>query len=74
MTARHETEPGIFSQADNVVELASEEALERAWEEYRLHTARAHVDLSLYLDRGYIQDNIRLHNRFQRLFKMREGL
>lgn len=56
-----------------VAQLVTQEAVDRAWEAYRAHSERARNNMTLCLDREYVQENVCLHNRFQRLFNMMEG-
>lgn len=58
----------------DIIALSDQARVDEAWEAFRAHSARAQKDLSLMLDREYVQESIRLHNRFTRLFKMQEGL
>lgn len=61
----HETAPGIFS---NVVEIASEDAIEAAWENYAAHMRQATDNPALLTDRGWTQRRAVLNRRFDQLY------
>lgn len=53
-----------------VIDIATKESVERAWEAFRDHAARSFDDRSLVLNRGYMEEWARLEARFKRLSLM----
>lgn len=59
--------------ATNVIELASAESVDRAWQAYADHTAQGFADPKLCLDRNWMQTRARLLRRFDQLYLARCG-
>jgi hypothetical protein len=58
----------VSAQAGNVVELVSQQAVDQAWAALKAHNARLVETPSLATDRDFMQTQIRLHDRFSRLY------
>ena len=58
----------MSAQSATILDFASDEAVERAWDDLRGHRARIVSDTSLLLDRAWTEEDVRLYSRFQRLF------
>lgn len=71
---RLETAPGCFTDVpSNVVELASEERVDEAWETYAAMARRLADDPKLLFDRDFNEGLARRHERWKRLFLMQDG-
>lgn len=71
---RLEISPGCFVDApDNVVPLASEQAVDQAWEVYREMAVRLMTDPQLRLDRSFNEELTRRHEKWKRLFLIQDG-
>jgi hypothetical protein len=53
-----------------IIDIATKESVDSAWESFRAHAARSFDDRSLLLDRGYMEEWARLEARFKRLSLM----
>lgn len=71
---RLEVLPGIFRDPDsNVVELASESAVDAAWAEFSRLAARLPGHPELLSDRAFMEDLKRAERKWTRLFNMADG-
>jgi len=69
-----EIEPGVFRDcADNVVVLASEKAVDEAWDGFSALAARLPDHPELLADRAFMESLTRAEARWKRLFLMQEG-
>lgn len=57
----------------NVIPLIRPESIDAAWEEFAKHASRLHDEPRLILSRSYMEQHIRLHERFRRLFLRANG-
>ena len=62
-----------MSAASNVIALASEEAVDRAWRAYAEHVTRLRGDPTLLSDRAFNEESVRRHERWKRLFLIQEA-
>jgi hypothetical protein len=53
-----------------VIDIATRESVDTAWEAFRKHASRSIDDRKLMLDRGYMEEWARLEARFKRLSLM----
>jgi hypothetical protein len=53
-----------------VVEIASRETVDAAWQDFREHASRSFNDRKLILDRAYMEEWARKEARFKRLSLM----
>jgi hypothetical protein len=54
----------------DVLEIASRDTVDAAWNAYQRHAERAFDDRRLLLDRGYMEEWARLEAKFKRLSLM----
>jgi hypothetical protein len=57
-----------------VIPIVSQEAAERAWEDYRAHMLEARSNPNLLVDREWMQQRRRLERRWERLFDRMDEL
>ena len=72
MSARLEIAPGVFRD-NNVVELASVERVDQAWQLYADKAAELVDNPHLLCDRGFNEELARRHERWKRVFLIQEA-